>query len=535
MRTIKIFVAGAKKPFLEEERNAVDAVVNSINALNFNPDETDEEQITIQKIIDAQKPEDYTYWNPFKGIKIKTYSYETLGNNQETYDKFICEKADILFIILQREIGPKTQDELIKASCSYNKKYHPDISIFIQDYEAKKDKNGNEVIPCVAAKVQGLMSTCLKGNYYEKYNGCGFEKENTESNSLGLKKLIVNCLIRHITQTKERRRKKAKRIFSNIVSKVLSLLVGIAAIAGVYFYATRHQPTLVVSGGGSAKNYVDGILLKNGQEKIEKWNQTIYIPMPSTNAWQLLREEYLHKDENNQERKKFEDRKYFPTILSATEAHDTTFNHDFKDHYEAGAIVSIPIGKDPLAVILSDSAMMNDPSADSITVDELRDLIEKISKLDNNRIFATTSTSGTHMAHQKALQNGGFTLSKYANQPLDTTMNLNAHNGKPYIALGSEHYLPKHDKLPVKVIKKIIQDGKPVIKNMYLYFMAYVVNGDLINLRIPDCTLMLLDRTNLRKELEGYELNGILRRPLHKQTQGILSPNEFEPINQSAQ
>ena len=85
MKTINIFIAGAKE--LAPQRTKLKALLSDLNH-------------RLQRS---------------SGIRLSVASYETYGNDQNDYDAFITNEADLLMLILQDRIGQKTEDEYLLA------------------------------------------------------------------------------------------------------------------------------------------------------------------------------------------------------------------------------------------------------------------------------------------------------------------------------------------------------------------------------------------------------------------------------------
>lgn len=98
MENIHIFVAGAKD--LKQQRTALKALGNDLNA-------------------------EYEHSGIDANLSIRTY--ENFGENQEEYNKFIQEKADLIIFVLEGKIGPYTEKEFLLAYQQLQQKNHPKI------------------------------------------------------------------------------------------------------------------------------------------------------------------------------------------------------------------------------------------------------------------------------------------------------------------------------------------------------------------------------------------------------------------------
>lgn len=108
MKKIHIFVAGAKD--LKQQRTALKALGNDINA-------------------------EYEHSGVDANLSIRTY--ENFGENQEEYNKFIQEKADLIIFVLEGKIGPYTEKEFLLAYQQLQQKKHPKIMVFLKEFEAQ--------------------------------------------------------------------------------------------------------------------------------------------------------------------------------------------------------------------------------------------------------------------------------------------------------------------------------------------------------------------------------------------------------------
>ena len=96
MKSINIFVAGAKR--LDKERTRIKAMAMDL----------------------CNKYQS-------RGISIIAKSFEDFKDDQNEYNIFIKEKADIVIFLIDGYLGDKTKDEFITATDSYRRKKHPDI------------------------------------------------------------------------------------------------------------------------------------------------------------------------------------------------------------------------------------------------------------------------------------------------------------------------------------------------------------------------------------------------------------------------
>ena len=98
-RKIRVFIAGSTT--LKEERNVFKIIASDLN-------------------------------NEFEhmGIVFKIKSYESVGNQQEDYNDFIRDKADLIIFVLNGTIGKTTEEEFRIATDSMHKTGYPKILAF---------------------------------------------------------------------------------------------------------------------------------------------------------------------------------------------------------------------------------------------------------------------------------------------------------------------------------------------------------------------------------------------------------------------
>lgn len=105
MKKIHIFVAGAKD--LKLQRTALKALGNDINA-------------------------EFEHSGNDTSLSIRTY--ENFGENQEEYNTYIQDKADLIIFVLEGKIGPYTEKEFLVAYQQLKLKKHPQILVFLKEF-----------------------------------------------------------------------------------------------------------------------------------------------------------------------------------------------------------------------------------------------------------------------------------------------------------------------------------------------------------------------------------------------------------------
>ena len=123
-RNISIFIAGATKE-TRNERECLKILANDLSS--------------------AKRAQ---------GININAMSYKNFDDNQERYNEFIVNEADLVFIILKGGIGDKTKEEFLKAAEAWREKKRPEIIVFLD--ESTLDEKSSS-----AGEIRGLIEASL--------------------------------------------------------------------------------------------------------------------------------------------------------------------------------------------------------------------------------------------------------------------------------------------------------------------------------------------------------------------------------------
>lgn len=151
MKTLSVFVAGAKN--LQSLRLQLKAMANDLN-------------------------------NEYKrngwDIAINMVSYENFGDEQNIYNKFIAEEADMILFLLEDRIGPKTEEEYRLTVERQKKNGHPEHCVFLKEFDERTDD---------IAHIEELMSA-TSNKYYVCYKNPEdlLSKAKTRITELALKK-----------------------------------------------------------------------------------------------------------------------------------------------------------------------------------------------------------------------------------------------------------------------------------------------------------------------------------------------------------
>ena len=463
MKKIHIFVAGAKD--LKQQRTALKALGNDINA-------------------------EYEHSGVDANLSIRTY--ENFGENQEEYNKFIQEKADLIIFVLEGKIGPYTEKEFLLAYQQLQQKNHPKIMVFLKEFEAQ------------TADIQ-YIEGLLKGSIDQFY----VNYKNNED-------LVAKAKDRIKRFVKEQNEKKSIKGFLKRFLKPMCFAAAILLmIAGGILANKVIKPSqiLLIAGGGSAANYLER---NKPNFDLDAYPDGYYVHMPSGNAMLLLTEEVITT-------LKPEERRYYPICLSASEANDSSFTKIITKNafVKKGSVIAVCLGKDSLSVCIKKdevfSSMVKDMDGGTITVEELINIIKSRAEKHVN-VFTTSAGSGTRNTYEKLLATKGFnfkneeTLLFAENSDLEQVV----PDETPYILLGSNcYYMKQLYDSDVKSGKAkfltVIDEGKAIEKPIYLYFMAYVVEPNSPALMVPQPTIDLLRKLDVPLD-DKIKNNRLLRR-----------------------
>lgn len=163
------------------------------------------------------------------------------------------------------------------------------------------------------------------------------------------------------------------------------ILVGVAFVGLTLYYLWTIQPgpCLIIAGGGSVKKYIEEKTMD--KTVIDKFPNSVYINMPSGDAWKLLDQE-MEKDKPS----------YMCVCLSAAKLNPAEIK------YRPNAkIIGDSIGVDSLIVYTSPQIKISN-SDTVITVEQLVKVLA--SKQDSKyTIYTTKPNSGTLLAYERIL------------------------------------------------------------------------------------------------------------------------------------
>jgi len=308
----------------------------------------------------------------------------------------------------------------------------------------------------------------------------------------------------------EKRKKRFICCFVAIVIGVIGMWGGIC----LQQYRSSKMPKLVFAGGGSVANMIKDI--SNGAVDIKNYSNSIYLDLPSKNAWSLLAEEVMINHTSDSVTNKF-----YPVCLSALKAEDSAFHRivtpeKFK---EKGTVVSYYLGEDTLVVYTNDDSMGEN---DQILIGELSKKVKEGCIDTSVNVYITQEGSGTYLTYQELLKdtinidNCKGTLKWYDAKLL--YKNLNAEEDK-FIVLTSKHYTPEDIKGKCK--RKVVMNERgdtTLTKAMYLYFAGYT-NPNQPYISIPNEMVEFLKK--IKKDTKN-----IIKPRMHQDSTWIITPLE---------
>lgn len=282
-----------------------------------------------------------------------------------------------------------------------------------------------------------------------------------------------------------------KKLINISVIAVLAVLTFFLAYNNNY----QHKEKLLFLGSGT----VDAYLNRYG---VNSWDYPngIYTPLPTASALKVLSEErtvgpYTTKGKH---------RSYFPVVFSAINANETDLMATTSDMEafmkDIGRIGRVFLTNDSLQLMLypKDAFQLDNDSI--ITGKQLAKLLHTESH--KTKIFRTSKGSGTYRAYTNLLKNSGINLDTInATQFVRKTTTLNDF-GNHFIVLGSSTYQgavdePGFDETMrnnTLFLSVRDEDGLSIYKPLYIYIVAYIVDGMKNEVVIPDPVMKFLEK-----------------------------------------
>lgn len=435
-KLVSIFIAGSKE--LMSERDALKALAHRMNT-RYN-----------RKKID---------------VLLELSSYEDLKSDQNVYNAYISQTADIVLFVFDGKINPITETEFNVAVDAYKQKRIPEIFVFIKKYKEETSE---------IQYVRKLIRDRLGNNYY-------YEEYDNESN---LKTKAQNKIEDYINPIAHNRSAKKWRMMSALIA-VSALLL----ITGITYYFFSHnekrtvvlddEPLLLFMGGGSVTKFIENS--ENGWGiKIDSlgddFHNTLYMGVPSGNLWNMLGEEYYKNKEVSVSTQKF-----YPIFLAADTISISQIRTTIPKNEEVSnniLIFKTYLGDDPINTYVGSQLFQSMKVNEDYYVDrngnkyhdsiQLNRLLEQHYK---KNLYTTSPNSGT-LGKYKGVVDGALidSVLKYGHV-------YNEHrpitSGNDFVILGSQFYypdaLPNHEKLFVKATNS----SEYLYKKLYLYFIAY--------------------------------------------------------------
>lgn len=499
MKDIKIFVAGSTE--LEEYR---------------------------EKLVLWANGKNFYYQKHGLDYHLHAFSFREVGDNQEDYNRYIQEEADIALFIITNEIGEKTKKELRKAKESLEKDHHPTIYIFtnqnkerinsfleglFEDAFSIRFKTVDDFLIKVNSRideyVRKLSKSSDSGDSYKKddkgnSNGAGSSNNNDGANGANKDDGTIVVSGHH-----------AKRW--GFIAAVLAALFILAGWAlGRYTSTLAYQEPapvleqpdttstsnsikLIIAGGGSVANFIEK--QDNKITELEKYPNGYYLHVPTGVALTMMLDELISPQYPT---------KYYPICISAKKAKETDFmsnNIDgkskseiFQEWEKKVIIVGCKLGEDPLVIYANKHFSKENTNGNKkISTEELKELILDTTKCTT---FTTSKGSGTRFLYLNLMGINNDTLEKCANIRIFTEKSSYVDlqkiaKKKSFIALGSKYYAPVR-----KGFEELsIENANP--KELYLYFIAKKIDRGYSNqFYIPKETRQFL------KDIKARDLLG---------------------------
>ncbi len=461
--TIKLFSAGPIK--LEEQRR----IVNSL----------------AKKIED-----DYKRLN--HNVSIVTHSHDTsiFDKDQDKYDQFIEDEADLVLFFWGESMKDEPKDETGTedkndkketwteheykiAAKQYKDKGKPKFSVFV--------KNGEK--PTVIKELEGLMLDSKV--YYTSYNG-------DEDLEFKVREKIENIVNKRLAEkSKEVITKKNRNIRGLGILSTLAALLALA-IGGFAYHQHKNAATpsgqlvttvtaadtmLVLAGGGSVVNCIESEMY---HDTIRSYPNSIYVNMPSGNAWPLLVEEAC-KDAS---------KRTFNTICFSADKLDTTLiKSKINEKKDKARIIELKLDQeDPLVVYMNTDLAKEKGFKNKSNIDVV-ELVSVLKEINNStkqsvRLFSTSRNSGTLRTYQQAINKIDSTFridnlfdKKICYSFFDSSTSryikyLINEDYKSYIILGSKYYYPTDLEKGEYIGLNLKFNHDDIKKSMYIYFAA---------------------------------------------------------------
>lgn len=474
MSELKIFIAGSKE--LKQERNGIKIIANDLSSLYGS-----------------------------RGIHITAHSYEHFDEDQLSYNNFIINEADIAIFILDGYIGSKTEEEFIEATKSLKENGHPEVMVFMREYDR------DSITPSIA-RVQGLIMGCLgNGKYHTDYSSLDdlkarakerimrYVDKHEESLALGLGREKPKHEPRPVKESEPTASEPSGVKQRSWLVALLSAFVTAAVLLSVMFYKGifSNEPQMFFVGGGSVAQFIKDEFRVNGNDSldIKNYGNSIYLNMPSGTAWSMPIEEITRKLEDKKQ-------PFVTLCLSAARVVEDDLKYDISEISNKSRLLGYKLGYDSLIVFVEKGFAVAEglvpAESDTSRIYEMDTetlanyILNIYENKDTLRLFTTNLGSGTLRLYREALlgQDSVVDMNKiaaandrgcYVYYQYDVKQyfwnlcsNYALVPNKPFIVLGSSHYMPRNFDSSELAKFYVKHKGIHLRKEMFVFFPAYV-------------------------------------------------------------
>lgn len=272
------------------------------------------------------------------------------------------------------------------------------------------------------------------------------------------------------------------------------------------------RPLLVFAGGGSVSN----MITTKYSVEIKDYEKSIYLDLPSTNAWPLLAEEVMINHTSDSVTNKF-----YPICLSALKANNSVFHKivDSCEFTEKGTVISYRLGNDNLKIYTSE----NIGEELEVSIDELSSKIKKWCIDKSVDIFITQEGSGTYLTYKNLLKDSiDIDTCKKVLKWYDTKLK-NSNLPDRFIVLSSTYYTPEDVRSNRKGKKVMNKNGRVTLsKEIYLYFAGY---REEVDSKVSGTTYIVIPKEMvefLKKINKDNAAN--IKTKMYQRRKGIITP-----------
>lgn len=445
-----------------------------------------------ERIVIWANEKNYNFRRKGEKLQLNVYSFKEVGDNQDTYNKVITEKTDIILFLVEGTIGDKTKEELRTAKKAVELNGRPTIMVFVKDADIN---------------TQSYIEGSLGRDYSIDFNSAEnlVNQVNTRIDEYLSTRVSTNANV-HV-QTAKKQTSALKKWGTVILFSLLLIGIGFCAsrfCCNSSVVEKKNKTMLLIAGGGSVANFIEeqpGTLIPS----LADYPNGYFLHLPTKSAWKMLVEEVVSLQDT---------RRYYPICISATEATDEDFcsaQISQQMFLDSAIIVSCKLGEDSLAVYAQkDCNFLKTHSeclfSKHISVTQLQELV----KSKEMNVFSTSFESGTRAGYCKILGIENSDLNQFLAGQFSEFSAISAvsKDNKAYLLLGSQYYQMKaikNDAIRLTV-------SSDYTKPMMVYFMAYRESNDIY--RIPKETIEFLNHLRLNV-LDNYISDGCIKIKNH--------------------